>query len=636
MSRHRNRAKTRALDGQHHRLLASALMSLSILILSAWVAVAEEQKIIKSHGYSFFGDLNYPEDYTHFDYVNPDAPKGGEISIALAGSFSSMNPFTRNGRAAQLSSIMYESLLEGTADTVGESYGLLAHTVEYPEDKSWVIFHMRPEAKFSDGTPVTAHDVAFSHNLLLDQGLQSYAVAVRKRIPKVEVIDDHTVKFYFTEGISRRNLIDQVGSVPVWSKKWFEETGARLDEPRMTTSPGSGAYMVHEIEANRRVIYKRNPDYWGADLPVNKGRNNFDTIRLEYFADATAGFEAFKAGEVTYRTERDPKIWATSYDFPALDKGWVKREELANGEPPDMLGIVFNTRKDELSDVRVRQALSLAFNFEWTNKSLLYDLFAQQRSFSTGTHLEAKGLPEGGELAFLQSMSEEIPEDVLKSEPWVPHESDPDRLVNRKNKRAALRLLQEVGYSVGDDGMVRDEKGVLMRLNFLFNSSGDPTDKAIAENYLSNLRDLGIDARLEAVDSAQFTKRERDHDYHLAFDGYPSLLGTGTGLLQRFGIESSDGLFNPAGLANPLVDEIIEKSLLTKSQEEEDNSVRALDRVLRHQYLLIPKGYAPNHWVAYWDQYAHPEEIPPFALGTLDFWWYDEEKAQKLKEAGAQ
>ena len=621
----------------------SAALNSFFLAGAIWAALvlpagANDQELIRSHGYSFFGELKYPADFEHFDYVNPDAPKGGEISIAIPGTFDSMNPYTRNGRAAALSSVMYESLLDTDApsDVIGENYGLLAESIEYPADKSWVIFRMRPEARFSNGDPVTAHDVAFSHNLLLDQGLQSYAEAVRKRIPDVEVIDDLTIKFYFADDISRRNLIDQVGAVPVWSKAWFEETGARLDEPRMETSPGSGPYVVDTIDANRRVIYKRNPDYWGGDLAVNQGRHNFDAIRLEYFADATAAFEAFKAGEVTYRTERDPKIWATGYEFPASNNGFVKREEIPNGSPPPMSGIVFILGSDVFADKRVRQAVALMFNFEWTNKSLLYGLYAQQRSFSTGTKLEANGLPEGEELAFLQDMGDLVPEAILRTEPWVPRESDPDRLMTRRNKAQALDLLAEAGFDVGDDGRVTTPGGEPMRINFLFNASGSPTDRAVAENFVANLQSLGVDARFEAVDASQFTERERNRDYDLIFDGYPALLGTGTGLAQRLGSEAAAfSLFNPAGLASPLVDEIIERSLLTESQAEEDMTVRALDRALRHEFFIIPDGYAPNHWAAYWDMYGRPEVIPPFNLGTLDFWWFDERTAEQLKEAGA-
>ena len=621
----------------------AAFMGLCIAALTAHVALAEE-KIIKSHGYSYFGDLSYPPDFTHFNYVNPDAPKGGEISLALAGTFDSMNPYTRKGRASALSSSMYESLLGQVlagsgalpADNYDELYGLLAHTVEYPEDKSWVIFHMRQEARFSDGTPVTAHDVLFSHNLLLDEGLKSYAEAVRKRIPNAEVLDDHRIKFYFADGISRRSLIDQVGTVPVWSKAWFEETGAGLDQSRLETSPGSGPYIVDEVDVGRRVVFKRNPDYWGWHLPINKGRHNYDTIRLEYFADSVAAFEAFKAGEVTYRTESDPKQWASAYDFPALERGEVVKYGLPDGLPPNMSGIVFNLGREALMDKRTREAIALGFNFEWTNKSLLYGLFAQQKSFSDGTPLEAKGLPEGAELEFLQSLGDVVPEAIYSSEPWVPHKSNPEKLLTRRNLRAALNLFFEAGWEVADDGVLRNADGKALSLTFLLNASGSPTNKAIAENFVANLRQMAVDAKLEVVDSAQYSKRERDRDYDLVFDAYPALLGAGTGLAQRFGSEAASySLFNPAGLASPLVDEIIAKSLLTATQEEEDMTMRALDRALRHEFVVIPDGYKPDHWVAFWDMYEHPDPTPPYALGVLDFWWVNAEKAEKLKASGA-
>ena len=640
-------AKSRAVartDARYGGTLTGLAAMILLLIGVAMARAQDTPKMIVSHGYSFFGDLSYPADYPNFRYVNPDAPKGGEISLALSGTFDSMNPYTRKGRASALSTVMYESLLgqvlagSGSlpADNFNELYCLLCERLEYPETKDWVIFYMRPEARFSDGTPVTAQDVAFSHNLLLDQGLKSYADAVRKRIPKVEVIDDLTIKFTFAEGISRRSLIDQVGTVPVWSKAWYEKTGARLDEPRLEISPGSGPYVLDDVEVNRRVTFKRNPDYWGRDLPINRGRHNFDRIRLEYFADTTGAFEAFKAGEVTYRTESDPKRWASFYDFPAVEKGWVVKKELPDGSPPSMSGIVFNLGSDVLKDRRVRKAVALGFNFEWTNKSLLFGLYAQQRSFSTGTDLEAKGVPEGDELNFLTSLGDVVPEAVFTEEPWMPHVSDEDRLNTRRNLRAAMKLLDEAGWSVGDDGLRRNAAGDVLRLDFLFSANSAGSRRATAENFIANLKKMGIDARFESVDAAQYTKRERDRDYDLVFDAYPALLGTGTGLAQRFGSEAAEySLFNPAGLASPMVDAIIEQSLLTGSQAEEDMTMRALDRALRYEFFVLPDGYAPNYWVAYWDMYGRPEEQPPFALGSLDFWWYDAEKAEALKAAGA-
>ncbi|AEI95459.1 extracellular solute-binding protein [Roseobacter litoralis] len=629
---------------EYKGLFGLGLGVLVLAICSVWSTSARSQdNMIVSHGYSFYGDLSYPADFEHFDYVNPDAPKGGEIALSVVGTFDSMHPYTRKGRAGALSSIMYESLLgDGTggasapADTYGESYCLLCERVEYPETKDWVIFYMRPEARFSDGTPVTAHDIAFSHNLLLDEGLKSYADAVRKRIPKVEVIDDLTIKFYFTEGISRRSLIDQVGFVPAWSKKWYEETGAGLDESRLDVSPGSGPYMIDSVDVNRRITYKRNPDYWGQDLPFNVGRNNFDEIRIEYFGDDTAAFEAFKAGEYTFRSEGDSKKWATGYDFPKTREGLVITKELPNGSPPTPSGIVFNLGRDTLTDRRVRQALALAFNFEWTNESLQYGLFRQRASFTQDTPVMAVDLPVDAELAFLQSLGDLVPPEMLTDPVLVPHTSNAERLLDRRNARTAMKLLDDAGWVVGDDGVRRNAEGVTLSLNFLFNSATSPTLSAVMENYVSNVKTLGIDITFEKVDAAQYTTRERDRDYDLVFDSYAAFLGTGTGLMQRYGSEAAEfSLFNPAGLASPLVDAIIDRSLNATTREEEQASLTALDRALRYEFIMIPVWYNPSHWVAHYDQYEHPADIPPFALGQLDFWWYNQDKADALRAAGA-
>ncbi|MGR3562988.1 MAG: extracellular solute-binding protein [Heliomarina sp.] len=600
-------------------------------------ASAEEGEMIVSHGYSFYGDLKYPADFEHYDYVNPDAPKGGEISYAALGTFDSMNPYTVKGRRGELSWIMYESLLgDGPADAYGEAYGLLAESLEYPASKDWVIFHMRPEAKFSDGTPVTAEDVMFSHNLLLEQGLPSYAAAVKKRIPRVEVLDEHTIKFYFTPGISRRSLIDQVGGVPVWSKKWFEESGARLDESRMETSPGSGPYMIDRIDVNRRIVYKRNPDYWGKDLAINQGRHNFDSIRVEYFGDDTASFEAFKAGEYTFRVEGDSKKWATSYNFPKIQAGQVVKAELPDGTPPTPSGIVFNLRREVMQDKNLREALSLAFNFEWTNESLQYNLFEQRASFSQDTPLMATGVPEGAELAFLESLGDVVPDEMLTEEARMPHSSDGSRLTDRRNLRRAMKLLDEAGWPVGSDGVRRNADGKTLSLTLLFNTAAEGTLGAILENYVNNVQTMGIDITLEKVDPAQYTLREREFDYDLVFDSYRPFLGTGTGLMQMYGSsEAAFSVFNPAGLASPMVDAIIEASLMAENTEEEETTLRALDRALRFEFFMIPVWYKADYWVSYYDQYGYPEPLPPYDLGYLDFWWYDAEKAEALKTAGA-
>ena len=613
------------------------------LMLAAGSVRAAEDGIIRSHGYSYFGDLTYPADYPYFDYVNPDAPKGGEISLWAPGTFDSLNPYSRKGRGGRYSWIMYESLLgdaptggSAPADVYGESYGLLAERLEYDEDKTWVIFYMRPEARFSDGTPVTAQDVVFSHNLLLEQGLPSYAQAVKKLVLSAEALDDYRVKFTFAEDISRRSLIDQVGGVPVWSKKWFEETGARLDEPRLDTSPGSGPYMVESYDVNRRIVYKRNPDYWGRDLPINRGRHNFDRIRIEYFADDSAAFEAFKAGEYTFRAEGNSKQWATGYDFPGVEKGWVKKEELPDGTPPTPSGIIFNLGREVLKDRRVREAISLGYNFEWTNESLQFGLFKQRHSFVQGAPHEAMGLPEGKERALLESLGDLVPDEILNEPAVMAHTSSPKREIDRGNLRKASRLLDAAGWIVGDDGMRRNDRGETLTLVFPYPSSSSATLGAFIEVFVQNLQRMGIDAVQEKVDPAQYTLRERERDYDLVFDSYVAFLDTGTGLFQRYGsAEAAFSLFNPAGLASPLVDKIIEVSLQTETREDRDVALMALDRVLRWERFMIPVWYNDSSWVAYYDQYEYPDPLPRYSVGTLDFWWFNAEKAARLKAEGA-
>ena len=628
-----------ALSGMASLMGASALPMMGV-----GRAAASEDEIIRAHGYSFFGNLSYPEDYPHFDYVNPDAPKGGEISLYAPGTFDSMNPYARKGRAGRLSWMVYESLLgasEATGeplpgDSYNEGYGLLAESLEYDRGKTWVIFHMRPEARFADGTPVTAHDVVFSHNLFLDQGLRSYAEAVRRRVTRAEALDDHTVRFEFAEGISRRSLIDQVGGTPVFPRAWYAETGARLDEPRLEAAPGSGPYQVRSSEVNRSIVYERNPDYWGWHLPINKGRHNFDRIRIEYFADDNAAFEAFKAGVYTFRPEGNSKTWATGYEFPAVQRGHVVTEALPDGLPPTPSGFIFNLGRPTLADRRVRQAIALGYNFEWTNKSLQYGLFEQRHSFVQDTHLQAEGVPEGAERELLESLEVEVPEEMLTEPAVRAHSSDPDRLNDRRNLRRAMRLLDEAGWPVGDDGVRRNADGEVLEIEIPLSASGSATMSAVVESFVSNLKLMGIDARFDKIDAAQYTSRRRDRDYDLIYDSYVSFLSAGTGLQQRYGSREAEfSLFNPAGLASPLVDALIERALESTSLEEQNVALTALDRALRYEFFMIPTWYLDKSWVAYWDQYAYPEPLPDYATGVLDFWWYDAEKAAALREAGA-
>ncbi|MBK0326413.1 ABC transporter substrate-binding protein [Rhodobacteraceae bacterium F11138] len=611
-------------------------MALALMMLLGFATVVgAEEKIIKSHGFSEFGDLKYPEGFAHFDYVNPDAPRGGEYSYAAQGTFDSFNPFTRQGRAAARAADQYESLLVPSYDEPASYYGLVAESLEYPESQDWVIFNLRPQARFSDGTPITAQDVVFSHNILLDQGLQSYAEAVRKRIPKAEVLDDHRVKFYFAEGYPRRAMISQVGGTPIFSKAWFEADpeNRRLDEPRMEPGIGSAPYVLDSYDVNRRVIYKRNPDYWGDDINVNVGRNNFDTIRIEYFSDSIAAMEAFKAGEITFRQENNSKNWATSYEFPALASGAVVQKELADGNVPNATGFVMNLDRPQFSDPRVREAVQLAFNFEWTNESLQYGLFQQRHSFWEGTDLEATGIPQGRELEVLQSLGDDLDPAILTSEPVSAHSSKPERQTDRRNLRRAMKLLDEAGWGVGDDGVRRNAQGQTLKIEFL---SEDPVLDRIAMPFVSNLKAMGIDASYNRIDNAQFTLRRRERDFDMISSGYRSSLQPSTGLYQQYGTEAAAfSVFNPSGVHGPDIEVLIDNIVKATEANELTANVRALDRVLRAKRFIVPTWYLGKHWVAYWDKYEYPENLPPYALGVEDLWWIDADKAAALKSSGA-
>ncbi|WP_108861215.1 extracellular solute-binding protein [Ruegeria sp. Alg231-54] len=623
-------ARTRDFGRLVHILALGAL-----LCAAAATQLFAEEKIIKSHGFSEFGDLKYPEGFAHFDYVNPDAPRGGELSYAAQGTFDSFNPYTRQGRAGARSADHYESLLVPSYDEPAAYYGLLAESLEYPESYEWVIFNIRPEARFSDGTPVTAEDVVFSHNLLLDQGLKSYADAIRQRIPKAEALDTHRVKFYFSPDFPRRGRISQVGATSIFSKKWFEEDpeNRRLDKSRLDPGIGSGPYVLDDYDINRRIVYKRNPDYWGNYVNVNVGRNNFDTIRVEYFADSIAAMEGFKAGTFTLRQENNSKSWATAYDFPAIANGSVVRAELADGNVPSASGFIMNLDRPKFQDPRVREAIQLAYNFEWTNESLQYGLFQQRSSFWEGTHLEATGLPEGRELEVLQELGDTLDPAILTEEPVSAHESRAARQNDRGNLRKAMKLLDEAGWLVGDDGIRRNDKGEVLSIAFL---SDQPTLDRLIQPFVANLRAMGIDASYNRVDNAQFTLRRRDRDFDMIVGGYPRSLQPSTGLYQQFGTEAASySVFNPSGVHGPDIEPLIDNIASAEDSEELFANVRALDRVLRAKRIMVPTWYLGKHWVAYWDMYEYPENLPPYALGVEDLWWINEEKEAELKSSGA-
>jgi microcin C transport system substrate-binding protein len=626
----KSRVQAKAVDTSKLRNIVVG-SAIGLAVIFGAMSLRADEAITKTHGFNFFGELKYPADYKHLDYVNPNAPKGGEISIWTMGTFDSFNPYTRKGRAGALASAPFESLLEGTSDEVGTSYGLLAETLEYPEDQSWVIFNMRPEARFSDGTPVTAEDVAFTYELFLNEGLASYRAILGQIVTGVEIMGLHRIKYSFADDASRRDAIPIVGGLPVKSKAWFEKTGAKLDESRMEPAIGSGPYVLDSYDINKRITYKRNPDYWGKGLPFNKGRGNFDTIRIEYFADSNAAFEGFKSGAYTFRQENSSKSWATAYDFPALDEGHVIKTLLPDGGMATGQSYVMNLRRDKFNDIRVRQAVGLLFNFEWSNESLFYGQYARINSFWENSELAAEGMPSDAELALLEPIADLLPAGVIDGEAVVAPVSG-NRTLDRKNLRKASALLDEAGWTVGDDGLRRNAAGETLTIEIIEDS---PTFDRVHLPFIDNLKAAGIDAIYSRIDPAQMTDRSRNYDFDMMVDQFPMSLEPSSGLKQYFGSETADqSVFNSMGLKSEAVDALIEHVMKAQNKAELATSVKALDRTLRAYYFWVPQWFNDAYRVAYWNMYEHPETLPPFALGNLDFWWYNAEKAADLKAKG--
>lgn len=617
-----------------------ALAALALAALAAAPAAAqsaaqeEEQEVTVSHGVSAFGDLKYPADFEHFDVVNPDAPKGGVWSgrgTAASNTFDSLNPFILKGEPAQGLSATFDSLLAGSPDEPDAAYGLVARTVEYPEDRSWTIFRLREEAEFSNGEPITAEDVVWTVETLRTKGAPNYRIRLRN-VESVEALDSHSVRFEFNGGPANRDMPMLVGSLPILSKDWWAKEGRDFEDSTLDPILGSGPYEVSVVEPGRRIVFERREDYWGAELPVNVGANNFDRYVFEYFKDYTAAFEAFKGGAFLFHQEFFSKIWATEYDFPALEKGWVVKEQIPDNRPAGTQGFWFNMRRAPLDDPRVREAMSLAFDFEWSNKTLFYGLYDRTVSFFQNSPMMAEGMPSDAELELLEPLREHLPDSVFAEPAYVPPETNASGS-DRRVLRRAMRLLDEAGWEVGEDGLRRNAEGEVLRVEFLDDS---PTFQRIIGPMIQNLRKMGVDASLRVVDAAQYQARQEAFDYDIVPGRFVMSLTPGQELRSLFGSEAAEerGTPNLTGLANPAIDALIEHVVQAESREELDAAARALDRAMRAMHIWTPNWYGAFYNVAYWDVFGRPEAPPPYSRGDA-YWWYDEEKAEDLKAEGA-
>lgn len=609
----------------------------SVLAIGAATLVRADghEEITISHGYTNFGELKYPVDMVHLDYVNPDAPKGGEMSVAAQGTFDTFNNFTREGAAAAGTTILYESIMTATADDPYGSYCYLCSTIEYPESKDWVIFNLRTDVTFADGTPMTADDIAFTHNLFMTQGLPEYVNVVSQYLNGTEVLGPYRIKFFFAEDAPRRDVISFAGGTTVFSQAWFEETGARIDESTDVPFMGSGAYVLGSFDTNRQVIYERDPDWWGAEHPLNIGQANFDSIRYEYFTDSAAAFEAFKAGEYTFRQENSSLQWATGYEFESIENGWVQKEELTDGRIGRAQAFIFNLRDPKFQDPAVRAAIRLMFNFEWSNETLFYGLYNRVESFWQNSDLEAHGVPSAGEVALLQPLVDSglLDASILTDSVTISPTSSASRPTDRSNLRLASDLLDGAGWIAGDDGMRRKD-GETLSLEFL---SYAPSFDRIINPYVESLQRLGVDANLNRVDFAQYVDRlQAPVDFDIITHTMTQGFEPGTGMRQWFGSETAaDSSRNLMGLQDEAVDRLLDIVINSDTLEGMTTATHALDRVLRAEGFWVPQWNNDKYFVAYYDMYEFPDPLPPFALGNMSFWWYNAERAEELEAAGA-
>jgi microcin C transport system substrate-binding protein len=595
--------------------------ALLLFVALAPPSAASERK----HGLSAFGDLAYPANFDHFNYADPNAPKGGTFSLVGWGgvaTFNSLNNYILKGDAAQGLELLFDSLMTPAADEPDAVYGLVAESAEVADDKMSVTFYLRPEAKFADGSPLTADDVVYSFEALKTKGHPIYHQMLED-VVKAEALDAHTVRYTF-KGDLVRDLPLTVAGLPIFSKAYYATHA--FDQTTLDPPLGSGPYVVDSLAQGRTVTYRRNPNYWAKDLPVNRGRWNFDKIRFEYFRDRTASMEAFKAGAYDFREEFTSKVWATEYDFPALRDGRVKKEVLPDETPSGTQGFFLNTRRHALKDPRVRKALDLAFDFEWTNRNVFYGLYTRTVSFFENSTMKAEGTPSDAERALLTNLGVPVSDEAL-GPAYVPPKSDGSGQ-DRNLLLEAGKLLDEAGWTIKNGVRVND-KGEPLKLEILF---FEDVFQRLVSPYVKNLKLLGIDARMRMVDPAQYQQRLKDFDFDTTTERYQMRNTPGVELRSYFGSQAAQmtGSLNLAGISDPAVDALIERVIAAKSRDELNTAARELDRVLRAGHYWVPHWYKPSFNVAYWDKFSRPAVKPRFDRGILDTWWYDEAKTAKL------
>ncbi len=629
------------------RKAAAILISAALLVLASRCPATAEPR----HGISAFGDLKYPATFQHFDYVDPAAPKGGRMAlVGGALTFDSFNPFILKGEAAQgVADLVFESLMVRAADEPDAMYAAIARSAEISPDRLSVTFDLRPEARFSDRSPVTADDVVFSFDTLKEKGHPNFRSRLRD-VTKVTALGPHRVRYEF-QGTQIRDLPLVVAGLPVLSKAYYSRTA--FEETSLVPPIGSGPYALSDFRHGASVTYTRRPDWWGKDLPVNKGRFNFDTIRFEYYRDRTAQLEGLKAGEYDFREEYTARDWATAYDVPQVRDGRIKRLTLPDENPSGAQGFFVNTRRPKFADPRVRRALDLAFDYQWMNANLFYGLYQRTASYFENSPLKATGQPTPAEIMLLEPFRDKLPPEVLTSEPYSPPVSDASG-ADRKNLREAVKVLASAGWTIRTETIAEGQCGMLCSLGQLVglgrrrteqvmrNARGETLDiefltveatsERIVTPYAQTLRLLGIRASVRRIDPAQYQRRMKTFDFDVVTQRYVMRLTPGSELLNYFSSRAAEteGSFNLSGIANPVVDALIGKIQEARTRDELTTAARALDRVLRAGHYWVPQWFKATHNIAAWDRFGRPAVKPRYDRGVLDTWWYDSNKAAKL------
>ncbi|MGB0712149.1 MAG: extracellular solute-binding protein [Gammaproteobacteria bacterium] len=567
-----------------------------------------------THAVALHGEPRHAADFAHYDFVNPAAPKGGTVRLASLGAFDSLNGFILKGDPAPGIGMIYDSLTTHSPDEPFTEYGLLAETIDIAPDRSSVTYTLRPEARWHDGKPVTADDVVFTLNILREKGHPHFR-GYYASIEKAEALDERTVKFSFKPG-DNRELALITGQLAVLPKHYWE--GRDFTKTTLEPPLGSGPYKVEKLEAGRDISYLRVSDYWGKDLAVNQGRFNFERIRYDVYRDSTVALEAFKAGDFDFRAENSSKAWATAYDIPAVRDGRVIKEEIADHSSQGMQGFVFNTRRALFSDRRVREAIGLAFDFEWSNKNLFYDAYTRSVSYFSNTEMAASGKPDAAELALLEPFRGQVPDSVFDAAYEPPVTRGDGRI--RPQLRKATQLLKAAGWRI-QGGKLVDAQGKPFEFELLLVS---PLFERIGLPFKQNLQRLGITMNLRTVDTAQYIERIRGFDFDMVVSTFGQSLSPGNEQRNYWSSEAAEtrGSRNLMGLKSPAVDSLIDTIISANTREDLVTACKALDRVLRAEHLLVPNWHTRVHRVAYWSKLKRPETMPRYSL-PLDIWWVE-------------